>query len=540
MMKKIMTLLVAVLMVFSLTSKVDAADTYTITIENGVDGQTYKAYKIFDVTLVDTDGDNKYDGYAYTISTSNPWFNDITGYTSGDYAASYVPTATGPKGLTLTKSIGDATKYVVTFDDGVFIAKDFAEFLASKVSGKTVAGTITEYSDSNKIISVNDLGYYFVDSSMGSLCSLDTTDTDVTIYEKNTTPSITKKVEENDTTITIGTGDAAVSSTANEYGKIASYSIGDTINFQLTVNTGTNEAYVTPATDDATASGNGVSSNYVITDVLPAGLTFGEITSVKAGDSTWAVTTNYTVDTEDQTVTINLLKASVAELGQNKDIVITYTATLNENAVIAGTGNTNTATLTYTGDSVDYTDSDTATVYTYAGALLKYNATKVLDGATFTFPFTATKVSDGSATEPIVYRVTNAASGTTDITTPKSGAIVILGLDKGEYSISEKEAPQGYNALTAAVTLKVDETEAALTENVTFSDTTAVFKKGETDTYGSTTVMIANTSVLGVLNQTGTELPSTGGIGTTVFHIVGAVLILSAGIILVSKKRVND
>ena len=586
--KKLMLVLVTFMMVMSTVGTVLAEETtsYTITIENGVDGQTYNVFKVFDVTLADEDGDgvdDDYDGYAYSISTTSPWFAPITG--AGERLLPvYEPTEGGAKGLTFTQSSADATKYIVTFDPDVFSAKDFAAMLAGILADTTISpeATLTGYSAQNKTVTVTELGYYFVDSTMGSLCSLDTTDHDVTIYEKNTKPTLTKEVKEDDTTITVG----EETSVANTYGHIASASINEEVEFKMVVNTGADTQYYNN-TDDEESLGNGVSSNYVITDTLPEGLTYdgshaepgmaiwnpGEVVVVKVGSTEWTYDRDgidcmdpdhyegdYAVSYVNHVLTITLLGEKLSTLGADTDIEITYKARVNDKAVIGGEGNPNTAYLTYTGDSIDYvTPTVDAVVYVNAMAIYKFSAAGTeLAGAQFNMKdgqhrnsvMYFVKKSAGDATTPAVYEYVSLTAGVKDtnvIETPASGAVIIYGLDIGRYTLTEIAAPEGYNMLAGDVAFEVVYGGSGLEEDVVWDKTvtgyedmtgSATFVAGTDDTYSGVTYPVS--PVLGILNLTGAELPSTGGIGTTIFHVVGALMVLGAGIVLISKKRMGN
>ncbi|MBP3210660.1 MAG: LPXTG cell wall anchor domain-containing protein, partial [Oscillospiraceae bacterium] len=154
----------------------------------------------------------------------------------------------------------------------------------------------------------------------------------------------------------------------------------------------------------------------------------------------------------------------------------------------------------------------------------------------------------GDASTPAVYEFSSAyASATTGatntITTPASGAVVIYGLDTGTYTLTETEAPSGYNQLTATVSVPVEYASEALSADKTFTTSkskTATFVKGTDDTTSGTTYKLAANSVIGIENLTGTELPSTGGIGTTIFYVVGALLVVGAGVVLVTRRKVDD
>ena len=217
-------------------------------------------------------------------------------------------------------------------------------------------------------------------------------------------------------------------------------------------------------------------------------------------------------------------------LAENDKIIVTYSATLNENAVIAGNVNKNETWLKY-GESSE-TTHDTTTTKTFELPVFKYTMKNSTETALADAIFTLSKSNGGS--NPInlvsvrkndttgdIYRVAkeNEATGTTkitEITTTKSGKFTIKGLDADTYYLTETQQPAGYNKLSASIkvviaddgTIKVDDAENS-TEEVE------------------------------VENKTGSILPSTGGSGTTLIYILGAVLVLGSGVALITRKRMR-
>ena len=531
--------ILAVLMVLALVVSLGSITAFaegegqTITIANGVVGETYSAYKIFDVTIaenaqVGTDGT----GFAYSITTDSEWWETVTGKTKAN-AGTVEFTANG---LKFTPTTEDG-KWTVATAEG-FSPATFAAVLAAAVEGKTAAGSVT-YSDTDNKISVDKLGYYFVTTSLGSLCSLDTTHNNVNIYEKNTQPSIEKKVKES--------SDAA-------YDKVADADVGGTVNYQLTVNTGS-KVGVTDSNVDELPLGTGVDSFYTIVDEIPAGIEFitGSV-EVKVGEVVWAPVDDYTVNYADGTLTIvlgkeNNVETKLAQLGADVDIIITYNATVTGDVAIDA-ANTNTATLFYK----EQRSESTAKVYSWSFDVLKYTGVlndeyTPLADATFTL---SKAPAEGATEAPAVLkfikvsdteylydaRVQDAAITAPDdttaeviivdaITTTSTGTFVIKGLDEGEYIMTETAAPAGYNTLKAPVPVTIvstaDGTDEGMILTKTVKDATPV----------------GDGNYIAVLNNSGTELPSTGGIGTTIFYIVGSILVVVAGVLLVVKKRMG-
>ena len=343
---------------------------------------------------------------------------------------------------------------------------------------------------------------------MGTLCALTTTNPTVEIYEKNTAPTVEKNV---------GNSAENVNSDKN------TASIGDTVYFKTTI----------------TAQPG--AQNYVLHDKMDAGLTFNE-SSVKAilnknkTKKTELTGTDYSVVTSDLedtnpkcTFHINFSQSLCDSLAANDTITVTYSAVLNENAEIGNVDkNTNEAWLKY-GDS-QTTQHKTTTTKTFEMNVFKFyidkndsNTEKGLADAVFTL----SKKSDG--TEPIklidkssnVYRVAKRGeTGTVaTITSPKSGKFTIQGLGAGTYYLTEIKQPDGYNKLAKSVKVEIDVNGAITVDGKLITGVDKLVK---------------------VENKTGTVLPSTGGTGTTMIYLVGALLVLGSGVVLATKRRVKN
>ncbi|MGN0762150.1 MAG: SpaH/EbpB family LPXTG-anchored major pilin, partial [Aristaeellaceae bacterium] len=284
--------------------------------------------------------------------------------------------------------------------------------------------------------------------------------------------------------------------------------IGQTVNFKSTI------------TAQAGAE------NYVFHDTMSAGLTFDGTVTITLGETT-VEAANYelvtTGLTDGCTFEVRFTQAFCDTLKANDQIVISYSATLNENAVIAGEGNPNTSKVSY-GDSnnIKYTPDSQTKTYTWDVDVFKYTKNGETETALAGATFTLSKIADGS--NPIalvsegnnVYRVakTGETGTVTEITTDTTGKFTIKGLDSDTYYLTETAAPAGYNKLAGPVTIVINNEGKTLVDNTVVEE-------------------------VKVLNQTGTELPSTGGIGTTVFYVVGGLLVVGAFILLVSKRRVG-
>ena len=491
--KRFLTVGVALALTLGLNIPAFAA---TITVTNPAADETYKAYKLFSLSKSD-------DGEAYSYYIENTEAN-----------AGLIELLDKTIGLDLVES-ADGSRYNVNMMDESTFATDnkkgmTAADLASALNDLLESDDYNEElgtpkegqkNGNNVVITVNDNGYYFVDSSLGSLCILNTADDSVEVNEKNTVPSIDKKVQED---------------SPEEWRDTATVDTIDTIYYQLTVNTGTNAANL----------GTGIDDNYTIVDTLPDGVTFNTGTVVING---W-MQDDYTV-TEPTTengnqLTIVLKMEKLKTLAADTDIVITY----NAKATTHLTPNmkyTNTAELTYKKQKA----SDTATIVTYQikGDEENNTFTKV-DGT-----------NNSAALANVKFALTNAEghyarfdeSGNltawdnidtpveaNKLTTDSNGHIYAYGLDAGTYTLIETDPLPGYNALTDTITVYISE-NGTVTYKYTASEGDA----------GNEIV---------VVNQTGSQLPSTGGMGTTILYIAGAALVLGAGVTLVVRRRMNS
>lgn len=489
--KKIAAIMFAFMMVVSMSCNVKADEGTspttkgTITITGAKKGETYKLYKILSLESYSyTENDKDNGNYAYTL-TSNGWDSFIKGagvlneYFEFDETNTYL-TWKGDKSPARVKEFAQlALKY----------ARNEANQLQPVQPVQTATSDTVTYSGL-------DLGYYLVDSSVGSLCVLNTTNPNLKIAEKNGVPSVEKGVKN----IQNGT-----------YGTSNNASIGDTVYFQTTI----------------TAQPG--AQNYVLHDKMAEGLTLkNDSIVVKKGESP-VETSDYTLKTsgfiDDCTFEIVFGQTFCDGLQKDEKITVTYSATLNENAVIGNVDkNTNETWLKY-GDSQS-TQSKTTTTKTFEMKVFKFykdkndsNTEKGLDGAVFTL----SKNQNGS--DPInlidqgsnVYRVAKKGeTGTvTTITSPKSGKFTIKGLSAGTYKLEETKQPAGYNKLSGPVTVVIDND-------------------------GNVTVDGANADPVKVLNKTGTVLPSTGGAGTTMIYLIGGALVLGSGVVLATKRRVKN
>lgn len=487
--KKIAAIMFAFMMVVSMSCNIKAEDTEgvygqndgSITITGALQGQTYTIYEMLKL--------ESFSGTNYSYKIADGWEDFF-------------------------KEGAEGAKYMQKDDNGYmsFIAgkggnADIREFaqkaLAYAQEGHgiyTQNNSPMEGKDTVEFTGLN-LGYYLVGSTTGALCGLDTTHKKVEIKEKNGVPSVDKII----------TSGGVVS--ADE--KSNSASIGDTVNFKTTI----------------TAQPG--AQNYVLHDKMTDGLTFNNTVEVKKGEST-VESSKYTLNTTGLTdgcaFEIEFKTDFCDTLNANDTITVTYSAVLNEKAEIGNVDkNTNETWLKY-GDSKN-TQHKTTTTKTFEMNVFKFyedknnsNAEKGLPGATFKLTkdskdannITFVKTSNETATND-VYRVAKTGETVTTITSPKSGKFTIQGLGAGTYFLTETKQPDGYNKLAKPVKVEIKD-------------------NGEIFVDDSKT---ANIGDVKVENKSGTVLPNTGGMGTTMIYLIGGALVLGSGVVLVTKRRVK-
>lgn len=475
--------------------------TGSIVINNAVIGQKYEIYKLFDLESYSYDNANgNEDGaYTYTILGTSDWYAFVTGEGEG---AQYV---------TVTPYGTEAGKYVVTWNNGANVA-DFARLALDYAAAEGIDQAKDSIIASSATVEFTDLelGYYLVDSSLGALVSLNTTNTKAEIQEKNTPPTIDKDIMEG----------------ATEFDTNNNEDIGDTVNYRVTI---------------AAKPG---AQNYVLTDTMDKGLTFnsGSI-EVKVGETPLVVDQDYSVvvggANDNFTFKVEFKKAYLDEIKAPTDIIVTYSATINENAVINGDGNANKAQLKY-GDGTN-TEESIVRTYVLAFDLFKTDAqNNRLEGAEFEL---YTEETGGDKINLVIDRDENGNEYyrvATDDETKIDGftsAIIqvgnarIEGLDEGTYYLEETKAPEGYNRLTNRIAVTLVDTE--VTENGITHKTTLSNTSDNTVTYTN------NDDDVTIKNFTGSLLPSTGGMGTVMFITVGSIMVLGFGVLLVTKLRIS-
>ena len=492
--KKIAAIMLSVMMVLGMASVVSAEDggaaaaptgNGTITINNAILGQTYKIYRILE--LESFSGTDDTGNYAYKVV--DRWNNFITIGEGKDYLEikdGYV------------NWIGETDKVRIA----EFAKKALAYAIENKIdcTAKTAATTTVAFNNL-------PLGYYVVESSVGALCGLTTTNPTATIQEKNDVPSVKKEVQE----------DSKVNAT-DEWGKSNTADIGQTVNFQTTI----------------TAQPG--AQNYVLHDKMDERLTLtngsvavkfksGEIEKNLIENTEYTLTTSGLAD--GCAFEITFIQSFCNTLAKDDKIIVTYSATLNDDAV-PKTEYKNETWLKY-GENNE-TKHDTTTTKTFELPVFKYTMksgvkTK-LAGATFTLsknadgtnPIELVSVSTNTTTAD-TYRVakTGDTDTVTEVTTPDSGKFTIKGLDADTYYLTETKQPAGYNKLSASIKVVIDKD--------------GKISVGDPGTEATT---------VEVENNTGTILPTTGGNGTSLIYFLGAVLALVSGVVLITKQRMKN
>lgn len=382
------------------------------------------------------------------------------------------------------------------------------------------------------------VGYYLVLPQTGSTSA--TRQTDAMLVNVPSAKSVNLDMKSEYPTVT----KEASNTGGDAYGENTTAQIGDTVYFQLTSSVPDMSAYT-----DYT---------FKFKDTLSEGLTFdADSVVVKVGDATLGSGTDYTVtpavDTAGTTVTIDLSN-SIKEQTAGADIVVTYAATLNENAVIGQNANGNSAEVEYSNDpsaeTTGHSLPDITETYTYAIQVHKYaagDATGHLAGATFIL--SASDTLQGTATAPEYTDVTNAIKlvesdgtyrvakegevGVTYFTTNGTDNITINGLKAGTYFLHEVAAPDGYNKLTEPVKVEIQVTgQEGDNPAPSYAAPVYVISIGEEAGTSSTS------NVVKIENKSGAMLPETGGIGTIGLTVAGVAVVL-LGIFLPRRKKKN-
>lgn len=486
MVKRISALFLAMIMVLSMGISVFAAGSSTVTInggDNSLDGKTFSAYKLFDVTTAE---------------------NDKYGYTPKADFEEWLKTQAGN-----SYSENDASLYDYVLDQmkAAGTAQTFLAALKAETASHSAAATGTGSGSTATIDGLSD-GYYVIFCSDDSFSPNALTVTEnITVYTKVTTPTIDKTAGDEDKDWT----DAQ---------------IGDSVPFNVTVQVPNTEGM------------NMGSYTFKVTDQMSDGLTFdADSVSIKIGNVELTKDTDYklTVGTPNadgteiafnfvmgQAGSKNLSQTLLSNVGKN--MVISYSAVLNENAV-SETPETNNASLEYTNNSGtvvsgDTAPDDTTKVYTYEYDVFKTDGTNPLPGAQFEIykksENTPIKFETAGIGQSYCVAMPDAVEGTTTtiLTTAEvngNQAFNIYGLKAGTYLLRETKAPDGYNKLKNDIEFTITADQNTGVQNGTTSVT--------------------------VVNHSGSLLPETGGTGAAALAAVGVLIVLGGGFVLIRNRK---
>lgn len=467
--KKIAAIMFAFMMVVSMSCNVKAAGTGKITIDNAKNGETYTIYQV--LTLESSDVGKGL--YSY-IPVNDAW-------------KAYFKTEEGKKYMTVDDNGYVTTKYTETN------AQELAQALIKQA--KTInysPQSITADKDGTIEFTGLALGYYVVDTTVGTLCGLNTANPEVTIEDKNKKPTVEKKIVEGD--------QLADKNSAN---------IGDAVNFKTTI------------TAQAGAK------KYVLHDTMSGSLTFNDDVVVTYNGNVLNDSDDYTVTkpgADGCTFDVTFKDSFLNKLGANDKIEVTYSATVNDNAVVKDPM-TNKTHLTY-GDKNTETNKPETTTKTFGIPVFKYtNVNTPLAGAEFilsTDPNCVDDTKNLKFTKNTEGKYRYDKTGSTTLTSldkgRDKGRIDVEGLKAGTYYLKETKAPDGYNLLKKPVTITID------SEGKIYVDGSGEVNNGD----------------VRVQNNSGTLLPNTGGVGTTMIYLIGGVLVLGSGVVLATKRRVKN
>lgn len=558
--KRALALVLALTLLLAMSATVFAADdtTYTITINNTTTGHIYEAYQIFAGDLAEKDGK--------TILSNIEWGSGVNGAALLTALKADATFDNDFNGCTTAAQVADV---LATYGSDAGKTQQFAKLAGANLNA-TVAG-ISTWNEPGTNYSISSLapGYYLVKDKDDSAPSSDAYTRyilqvvhNVTVNAKTDVPTVDKNIKEGDTIV-----------------KANDASIGDTINYEVTSKVPDMTGYT--------------KYFFVMNDTLSKGLTYNGDIVIKVGEKTLDATNGYTLTTtnnDDGSTTLEIVFKNFIQYTTGNAITVTYSATLNQDANLdPSVGNPNEVKLVYSnnpnvvgtgdgrnpdkpapGDATGETPKSETKTYVTGIKLTKVDGadhSKMLTGAKFKIEGNGVKVvlvnkevyeeaSDGTyymlktgtytETAP-----TDETASSYDSTTTKykkvtavtkdtvntkvnatgyvdeNGVLTFEGLGEGTYTITEIIAPEGYNLLKAPITVEIK--------------AKATFDKCEWTVTADGKLVTADKNLYAFLieNKSGAALPSTGGIGTTVFYVLGGLLVVCAGVLLITKRRMN-
>lgn len=538
--KKVLSMVLMLGLILSIFSPgvAMAAGDGSIKVDNPKSGETYTLYRVFDLTLSPdeeiTNQNSANATYQYTLANSN-----LEQLITNNY----------PK---LNAKIKSNRKMVINaepLNDGTINPYDFSNWLSGLDTSNFVQeGSAIEANTAGDNVSWNTLplGYYMVKSSLGTLVSLNTTDKNVTIHEKNP-DSENIKLSKSVKGGVNGTGTAHDSNTNDGFVEKTYANIGEELEYKITFNV---HAYA--------------NKEYVLEDILPAGMSLVDTPSVKLGTDSMTTDTTGTDETKKYSYakdgqkltftfsedTIQAIAATLRTEETNienntskavtdvKTITITYKAALNNSAEMSNhdgiNNNKNTVTLTYDKDVQPALTLDASVdVRTTDFQINKFAEGKeYLEGATFKIYDASTGGNEIKVTkdgETNTYNVNPAETNDVSITSANNENVTIKGLKPGTYWIEETAAPEGYNKIQ-------DRMELIISEDATSTPATKI--KYTVTIEGNKAELTDNT--VKIENQKGAELPETGGMGRTMLYVIGGTIFVASLVLLITKKRMDN
>lgn len=555
--KRALALVLALTLLLAMSATVFAADdTYTITIsgDNVVEGHTYEAYQIFKGDLAEKDGK--------TILSNIEWGSGVNGDALLRALKADATFDNGFNGCTTAAQVADV---LATYGSDAEKTQQFAKLAGANLNAAVARTSTWNESGTNYSISSLAPGYYLVKDKDDSAPSSDAYTRyilqvvhNVTVNAKTDVPTVDKNIKEGDTSV-----------------KANNASIGDIINYE-----------VKSAVPDMTGY---TKYFFVMNDTLSKGLTYNGDMVIKVGEKTLDATNGYTLTTtnnDDGSTTLEIVFKNFIQYTTGNAITVTYSATLNQDANLdPSVGNPNEVKLVYSnnpnvvgtgvdkpapGDATGETPKSETKTYVTGIKLTKVDGadhSKMLTGAKFKIEGNGVKVvlvnkevyeetSDGTyymlktgtytETAPIDETASSYDSTTTKYKkvtavtkdtvntkinatgyVDKNGVLTFEGLGEGTYTITEIIAPEGYNLLKAPIKVEIK--------------ANATFDKCEWTVTADGKPVTADNNLYSFLieNKSGAELPSTGGIGTTIFYVLGGLLVVCAGVLLITKRRMN-
>lgn len=543
----------------------------SITIDSSVANHKYTAYQIFDADLTEESGNitfaNVKWGSAIDTTKTDALYTELAAYLNTLNKTSITLSSASEVAEAIKAvqgSLGGATQREALDD----IADMFAKYISDSATGVDLA---YDKANSNYKGTISDPGYYLVIDTKDSGVTSPTKDNaysrymllvagDSSIAPKASYPTVEKKVKENVKAIT---GQATYEkSTTEKWNDVADYNIGDAVPFKLygtMPDTLDDYEHYYYQFSDSLGSQFEVPKNIKIyidgNEIAPEAGVCEVSTAVALEDGSRGP--ELMVKFNDiKSIDIDKKTAGIQSITKDSIVTIEYTAVLNSNAEIGLPGQENKVKLEYsnnpnaTGDGTTKpgdtgeTPEDKVIVFTYELDTTKVDGidnTKKLENAEFKL-----YRMNGSTKEYVKVDADSKVAGWTDtaadastLTSNADGLFKVIGLDDGTYYLEETKAPSGYNKLTSAVEVVIT---ATTVNNQTWSSTPAdaltkldVTAGGNAGT-GDVATGIAS---INIANNKGSTLPSTGGIGTTIFYVLGGTLVVGSGIALVTKKRLG-